>query len=84
MWSVIRPLPNALRPHRSHSSRRNFDVRTAIVITEENILTVVSAPNSVVLLLRTDDSGHAKGACDLPLAGRKVNNSVTAFLVLFV
>ncbi len=50
-----------------------FEVRTAVVINEENILTVVAALNNVVRLTRNDDSGHAKYADNLPLAARKVN-----------
>ena len=50
-----------------------FEVRTAVVINEENILTVVAALNNVVRLTRNDDSGHARHADNLPLAGRKVN-----------
>ncbi|MCH7721597.1 MAG: hypothetical protein IH988_11530, partial [Planctomycetes bacterium] len=47
-----------------------FEVRTAVVINEENILTVVAALNNVVRLTRNDDSGHARHADNLPLAGR--------------
>ncbi|MCH8806269.1 MAG: hypothetical protein IH986_09300 [Planctomycetes bacterium] len=50
-----------------------FEVRTAVVINEENILTVVAALNNVVRLTRNDDSGHARHAQNLPLAGRKGN-----------
>ena len=34
-----------------------FDVRTAVVVNEENILTVVAVLNNVVHLPRNDDSG---------------------------
>ncbi len=50
-----------------------FEVRTAVVINEENILTVVAALNNVVRLTRNDDSGHARHPDNLPLAGRRVN-----------
>ena len=50
-----------------------FEVRTAVVIHEENILTIVAALNNVVRLSRNDDSGHARHDDNLPLAGRKVN-----------
>ena len=50
-----------------------FEVRTALVINEENIQTVVAALNNVVRLTRNDDSGHARHADNLPLAGRKMN-----------
>ena len=48
-------------------------VRTAAVIHEENILTLVAALNNVGRLTRHDDSDHASPADKLPLAGRKVN-----------
>ncbi len=44
-----------------------------VVINEENIPTLVTAQNNVVRLTRNDDSGHARHADNLPLAGRKVN-----------
>ena len=53
-----------------------FEVRTAAVINDENIpvrLWRIAALNNVVLLTRNDDSGHARHADNLPLAGRKVN-----------
>lgn len=50
-----------------------FEVRTAVVINEENNLTVVAALNNVMRLTRSDDSGHARHADNLPLASRKVN-----------
>ena len=54
-----------------------FKVRTAVVINEENILTVVPALNNMVRLTRNDDSAHARHAENLPLAGRKVNKQLT-------
>ena len=50
-----------------------FEVRTAVVVSEQNILTVVAALNNLLRLTRNDDSGHARHADKLPLAGRKVN-----------
>ncbi|MCZ6653587.1 MAG: hypothetical protein O7D91_11235 [Planctomycetota bacterium] len=53
-----------------------FEVRTAVVINEENILIRlwrIAALNNVVRQTRNDDSGHARHAHNLPLAGRKVN-----------
>ena len=50
-----------------------FEVRTAVVINEENILTVVVALNHVVRLTRNDDTGHARHADMLPRTGLKVN-----------
>ena len=50
-----------------------FAVRTAVVIHEENILTVVTALNHLVRLTRNDDSGHPRHADNLPRAARKVN-----------
>ncbi len=53
-----------------------FEVRTAVVINEANILMRlwrIVALNNVVRLTRNDDSGHARHADNLPLAGRKVN-----------
>ncbi len=50
-----------------------FEIRTAVVINEENILTVVTGLNNVVRLTLNDDSAHARHAHNLPLAGRKVN-----------
>ncbi len=60
-----------------------FEVRTAVVITEENILTVVAALNNVVRLTRNDHSGHARYPDNPPLAGRKVNKHVTVPFILF-
>ncbi len=54
-----------------------FEVCTAVVINEQSILTVVAALNNVVRVTRIDDPGYASPAADLPLAGRKVNTSVT-------
>ena len=51
-----------------------FDVRTAVVINQENILTVVAAVNNALRLPRNNDSGHAKHADDLPRARLTVNN----------
>ncbi len=53
-----------------------FEVRTAVLINEENILVRlwrIAALNNVVRPTRNDDSGHARHADNLPLAGRKVN-----------
>ena len=50
-----------------------FEVRTAAVIDEENILTVVAALNNGVRLTRNDDSGYATNADNLRLAGWDVN-----------
>ena len=50
-----------------------FELRTAVVINEENILTVVAAPNNVVRLTRNGDSARARQADKLLLAARKVN-----------
>ena len=50
-----------------------FEARTAVVINEENIATVVAALNNAVRLPRNDDSCHARHAHNPPLAGRKVN-----------
>ena len=50
-----------------------FELRTAVVINEENILTVVAALNNVLRLTRNDDSGRARHTDKLPIAGRKVN-----------
>ncbi len=49
---------------------RHYD---AVVVNEENILTVVPVLNNVVRLTRNDDSGHVWHADDLPRAGRKAN-----------
>ena len=54
-----------------------FEVRAAVGINEENILTVVAALNNVVRLTRNDDSGHARHADNIPHAARKVNKRVT-------
>ena len=57
-----------------------FEVRTAIVINEEKILIRlwrIAALNNVVRLTRNGDSGHARHAENLPLAGRKANKWVT-------
>ena len=37
-----------------------FDLRTVLVINEENALTVVHALDNVVRLTRNDDSGHPR------------------------
>ncbi len=53
-----------------------FEVRTGDVINEENILIRlwrIAALNNEVRLTRNDDSGHARQADNLPLAGRKSN-----------
>ena len=51
-----------------------FELRTAVVINEENILTVVAALNNVVRLTRNDDSGHARHAHNLPSPdGKSIN-----------
>ncbi len=53
-----------------------FDLHTAVVVNEENILVRqwrITALNNAVRLTRNDDSGHARHADNLPLAGRKVN-----------
>ncbi len=53
-----------------------FEVRTAVVLNQENILVRlwrIAALNNVVRLTRNDDSGHARHADNLPFAGRKVN-----------
>ena len=39
-----------------------FEVRTPVVINEEDILTVMAAPNNAVWLTRNDDSDHAAHA----------------------
>jgi len=64
-----------VRPHLrdEETACREFEVRTAVAINEEHILTVVAALNNVVRLTRNDDSGHARHAHNLPRAGRKVN-----------
>ena len=49
------------------------ELRTAVVINEENILTVVAALNNVVRQTRNDDSGHARHADNLLLTGQEVN-----------
>ena len=57
-----------------------FALRTAVVINEEDILVRlwrIAALNNVVRLTRIDDSGHARHADNLPIAGRKVNKQVT-------
>ena len=54
-----------------------FEVRTAVVINEENILIRlwrIAVLNNEVRLPRNDDSGHAKDTENLPLAGRKSIN----------
>ncbi len=46
-----------------------FEVRTVVVINEENILVRlwrIAALNTVVRLTRTDDSGHVRHADNLP------------------
>ena len=48
------------------------EVRTAVVVNDENTLTIVAALNNVVRLPRNDDSGHARHADNPPFAGRKV------------
>ncbi len=53
-----------------------FEVRTAVVINEGNILIRlwrIAALNNVVRLTRNEYSGHARHTHNLPLAGRKVN-----------
>ncbi len=53
-----------------------FEVRAAVVVNEENILSRLwrtAALNNVVRLTRNDDSGHARHADNPPLAGRKAN-----------
>ncbi len=53
-----------------------FEVRTAVVINQENILVRlwrIAALNNVVRLTRNDYPGHARHAHNLPLAGRKVS-----------
>ena len=47
-----------------------FELRTAVSINEENIPTVTAALDIVLRLTRNDDSGHARHADNLPLAGR--------------
>ena len=57
-----------------------FELRTAVVINEVNILVRlgrIAGLNNVVRLTRNDDSGHAKHADNLPLAGPKVNKYLT-------
>ncbi len=49
-----------------------FEVRTAVVIDEEDLLTVVAALNHMVQLTRNDDSGHARHAASLPGTGPRV------------
>ena len=52
------------------------EVRTAVVINEENILVRlwrITALNNVVRLTRNDYSGDARHGDNLPLAGSKVN-----------
>ncbi len=50
-----------------------FEVRTAVVVNEENVLRVAAALNNGVRPTRNDDSGPARRADERPLAGRKVN-----------
>ena len=53
-----------------------FEVRTAVVINEENILVRlwrIAMLHNVLRLTRNDDSSHARHAHNLPLAGRTVN-----------
>ncbi len=57
-----------------------LDLRTAVVINEENILIRlwrITALNNVVRLTRNDDSGHARHADNRPRADRKVNKQMT-------
>ena len=57
-----------------------FEARAAVVINEENILTVVAVLKNVVRLTLNDNSGHTTCARNLPLAGRRVNQRVTVSL----
>ena len=50
-----------------------LEVGTAVVINEENILTILATLNNVMRLTRNDDSGHARHGDNLPFADRKVN-----------
>ena len=50
-----------------------FEVRSAVVINEADLLPVLAALNNVVRPTRNDDSGHATHADNLPHAGKKVN-----------
>ncbi len=59
-----------------------FEIRTAAVFSEENILTVGAALHNVVRLTRNDASGHARYANNAPLAGRKAIKSVTMSLFI--
>lgn len=55
---------------------QEFELRSAVVVNEENILVRVwriAALNNVAWLPRNDHSGHSRHADNLPLAGRKVN-----------
>jgi hypothetical protein len=51
-----------------------FEIRTAVVVNEENVLVVVAALNHMVRLTRYDDSGYARHTENLHHAGRDVNN----------
>ncbi len=50
-----------------------FDLRTAVVLNEKNILTVVPALNKRCAVTRNDVSGHPRHAANPLLAGREVN-----------
>ena len=71
--TAIRPKPAAKPQQTRFEVGITVPVRTAVVINEEDILTVVAALNNVVWPIRNDDSGHAKHVDTLPLALRKVN-----------
>ena len=51
-----------------------FEIRTTVVVNEENILAVVAALNHMVRLSRYDNSGYARHTENLHHAGRYVNN----------
>ena len=70
-------VPDLADPGVTHGPAEEFEVRPAAVIREEKILAVVAALNNFVRLTRNDDSGHARHADNLPLAGRKVSKLVT-------
>ena len=65
MWHCLEQCASALAPLAA--------VRMAVVINEENTLTVAAALNNVVRLTRNDDYGPARHADNRPLDGRTVN-----------
>lgn len=50
-----------------------LDVRAAVVINKENIPMAVAVLNNVVRPTPNDDSGYARYADNLPLAGRNAS-----------